>query len=68
MQWYVINLRFLRSSRIAPVLQNDGFQIFVPPKVTNLIFVHSTKEAIDEFMHTSSYGSDICTPVSTSAR
>ena len=56
MQWYVINLRFLRSSRIAPVLQNDGFQIFVPPKVTNLIFLRSTKEAIDEFMLTSSYG------------
>ena len=54
MQWYVINLRFLRSSRIAPVLQNDGFQIFVPPKVTNLIFLRSTKEAIDEFMRTSS--------------
>ena len=56
MQWFVINLRFLRATKLEPVLKSAAFECFVPPRVTNLIFLRSTKEAIDEFMLTSKYG------------
>ena len=56
MQWFVINLRFLRATTIEPVLKSAAFECFVPPKVTNLVFLHSTREARDDFMLTSKYG------------
>lgn len=55
-QWYAMNLRYLRAEKLAPVLKSSGFEFFVPPKVTNIVFIHSSRELIDDFRTFNVYG------------
>ena len=49
-QWFVLTTRYLRASRVALEMREEGFECFVPPKITNMIFVHSTRQSIDFFL------------------
>ncbi|MGN0190528.1 MAG: hypothetical protein ACI39U_02625 [Candidatus Cryptobacteroides sp.] len=55
-QWYVFNLRYLKAERLVPALESAGFEFFVPPKVTNIVFIHSCREIIDDFLTFTIYG------------
>lgn len=54
--WYVLGLRYISASKTAEEMESAGFECFVPPKITNLLFVHSEKEKIDGFMMYESAG------------
>lgn len=49
-QWYVLTTRYLRASRVEEEMREEDFECFVPPKITNMLFVHSTRERIDFFL------------------
>ena len=49
-QWYVLTTRYLRAPRVAAEMREEGFECFVPPKITNMLFVHSTRGRIDFFL------------------
>lgn len=45
-----MGMRYVSACRTAEVMESAGFECFVPPKIDNLLFVHSEKEKIDGFM------------------
>ena len=45
--WYVLTMRYLRASVVAQEMREEGFECFVPPKITNMLFVHSTRSRVD---------------------
>ena len=66
-KWYVVRVTYSRELKLQSLLQDAGFQTFIPmcrrtferngkkeekivPAISNLIFVHSTKPSLDEFM------------------
>lgn len=59
MQWYVMNLRYLRVQSLTPALQSAGMEFFIPPKITNLVFLHSTQDIIDLFLASSPLGGKV---------
>ena len=48
--WYVLTMRYLRASVVAQEMRDEGFECFVPPKITNMLFVHSTRSRVDFFL------------------
>lgn len=48
--WYVLTMRYMRASVVAEQMKEEGFECFVPPKITNMLFVHSTRSKIDFFL------------------
>ena len=48
--WYVLTMRYMRASVVAEQMKEEGFECFVPPKITNMLFVHSTRSKIDYFL------------------
>lgn len=52
-KWYVLNLRYVRSASLAPVLQGAGIRAFVPPVVTNLLFAQVSLSEIEQHLRRS---------------
>ena len=48
-EWYVLTMRYLRATAVALEMSEEGIECFVPPKITNMLFVHSTRSRIDFF-------------------
>lgn len=44
-------MRYLKASRVAEEMASSSFECFVPPKISNLLFVHTEREALDDFLH-----------------
>ena len=47
--WYALGLRHRIMARLTAALDADGFEYFVPPKITTLVFIRSTLKLIDDF-------------------
>lgn len=53
-RWYVLSLRYLRAASAAPAFEEAGMTAFVPPVVTNMLFVRSSAAALEDFISGSS--------------
>ena len=49
-KWYVLNLRYVRAASLAPKLGEAGIRAFVPPVVTNLLFIRVSRSRIEEYL------------------
>ncbi len=58
-KWYVLNLRYVRAASVAPVLQEAGIRAFVPPVVTNLLFVRVSRSGVEEYLPRSPLGGKV---------
>lgn len=55
-QWFVLGMRYIKALTVAADLQPAGMECFVPPVVTNMLFVHSTKDRIDDYLNHDAMG------------
>ena len=55
-QWFVLGMRYVKASTVAAAFRPMGVECFVPPVVTNLLFVHDTRKRIDEYLAYSEMG------------
>lgn len=49
-KWYVLGMRNQQALRVAAGMAACGFECFVPPKITNLLFVHALRTEIDSYL------------------
>ena len=44
-------MRYKKASRVAEEMTSSGLECFVPPKISNMLFVHTGRESLDDFLH-----------------
>ena len=54
--WFVIGMRYLRASKLEEKFKSRGYETFVPPVVTNLLFVHSDYLPLFKYLEEKSFG------------
>ena len=55
-KWHVLNLRYVRAVSVAPLIEEAGMRTFVPPVVSNLLFVFACESGIRDFIARRSVG------------
>lgn len=55
-KWFVIGMRYLRAAKLEEKFKSRGYETFVPPVVTNLLFVHSDFMSLFKYLEERSFG------------